>query len=272
MLPWPLPKIPAYRAGSVGKWRCRPTPKMDHLTTGYFLAHKVQAPGWMFTRSGTIWMSLTKMEIESQMHHIAAAHGHTVIAGLGMGFVLFNILAKPEVTKVTLLEIDPEVVALMDRVTDWRKWPGVEKLTIVMGDATEWETGQAVDFLYADIWEHLGWSQAVPTTRAIQYNTGAKLVGWWGQEFDFIDWGRVHHIRPSDLTRTHYRMFARDVMMPMIEQDSPRYPKWAAAAVVIQMAGREQGPNKAMLQLLAAQLIEVAAGPDALDRALGAPV
>jgi hypothetical protein len=138
---WPPPELPDYKPGNLGRWACLPTPSLTRPTTGYFLPHQRQAPGWMFTRSQKIWMSLTQMEIESQAPMIAAAYGHTVIAGLGMGFALYNIAKKPEVTRVTLLEIDTEVIGLLDKVSDWRNWPGTDKVELLIGDARVYRPG-----------------------------------------------------------------------------------------------------------------------------------
>src|SRR5262249_37764379 len=129
------PLLPSYRAGKYGDWTCEPTGEQG-FSAGYFLPTTKQYPGWMFKKNGKIWMSLTRMETESHLPHIAAATGHTVVAGLGMGFYLYNILRKPDVTKVTVLEKDSRVVRLLDKVSNWRKWNGIEKLNLVMTDAT----------------------------------------------------------------------------------------------------------------------------------------
>ena len=257
LLPWPLPKLPTYKSGHVKNWACRPTFEMNGATSGYFLPHMHQPKGWMFRRDGKIWMSLTKMEVESQMHHIAAATGHTVIAGLGMGFVLYNIIAKPEVTKVTLLEIDPNVVALMDKVTQWRKWPGFDKVTIALGDAIKWQATEPVDFLYADIWDRLGAHEALEVTQKIQAGAKAKLVGYWGQEFDFADWMRESGDAAFLANRRRYRAFAQTCGLPLLEQDSLIYPALAMAAVILQIAAKEPpGPAKIELQRMSATVLQ----------------
>jgi hypothetical protein len=201
------------------------------MTTGYFRLHETQEAGWMIKKRGTIWMSLAAMERESHMPHIAAAKGHVVVAGLGMGFVTYNLSRKPEVTKVTVVERAAAVVALMDRISNWRSWPKIE---LVVGDALTWQPSEPVDFLYADIWPQLGEEKALGLTRTIQANVGAARVGSWGQEIDFLDWCRTTGVPAPDVSDQHYRSFVADSGLPLIGAEWPGYARLAAAAAVMQ--------------------------------------
>ncbi|MDE1941372.1 MAG: hypothetical protein KGI66_04595 [Patescibacteria group bacterium] len=190
-------------------------------------------------------MSLTAMEIESHMPHLAAARGHTVVAGLGMGFALFNVLQNPKVTKVTLIEKDPDIISLMNVASDWQEWPNLDKLSIVGGDALEWRAEEHVDFLYADIWPLLGQANALSDTQRMQANIQADLIGYWGQELDFVEFDRARCF--ANLPT--YRLFARKSGLPLIEQDSPRYPKLCWAAASLQVAAAQQKNSEVRRQL-----------------------
>lgn len=63
-------------------------------------------------RRGII-MSDTPDEQRDHWEAARRAHGHVLINGLGIGMVLAAVLRKPEVTKVTVVEIDPDVVELV---------------------------------------------------------------------------------------------------------------------------------------------------------------
>jgi hypothetical protein len=259
---WPQPRIPAYQKSFYKRWACLPTPKLSRLTYGYFFPHPSQPKGWMFKRDDVVWMSLTAMETESQTPMIHAAHGHTVIAGLGMGFVLYNIAAKPEVTKVTVLELDPDVVALMDRVTSWRHWPGSEKITLVMGDAADYVATEPVDFLYADTWAHLGAEEAIPVTQRIQAGVKAKAVAWWGQELDFVAYCGERHLPHELVNARAYQEFVAHTGLPLIEQNNIFYPRLALLAATMQTAGScEDAFGKNVLQNHAANLLLELAQP-----------
>lgn len=244
-LPWPEPEIPKYRVGSYGRWSIDRYPAAKGIA-GYFLPAPYQPSGWVIKHDNrNTWMSITRMEIESHMPHLAAAEGHVVIMGLGMGFALYNIAKNPKVTKVTVVEHDLNIVGMMDKATKWRSWPGHEKVELVVANALTYQTDEEVDFLYADIWRHLGAHEALEQTQQIQHNIGAKTVGFWGQEWDYVSWSADKGITGPSLPK--YRKFARDVALPLIEQKSSRYPHLAYAAVTLQIAAKEPEPAKSKL-------------------------
>jgi hypothetical protein len=239
---WPEPSIPIYKEGKFGSWKSIRTPILRNVP-GYFTPIPQQPRGWMFKKDGVIWMSLTRMEVESQMMHIAAAKGHVVVGGLGMGFALFNIIRKPEVTKVTLLEVDPEIIQLMDRVTYWNRWPGYEKVEIVMGDARDFKPHDPVDYMFLDIWPKLAANDALKDTQTIQKNVRAASLGWWGQEFDLISYCQSRNINSFRVNRGAYQDFARDTNLPVTDQHSLIYPRLALLAVTLQTAANEKNPK-----------------------------
>jgi len=241
-LPWPDPLVPIYKSVSIGKWKCAPTPSSS-IIMGYWRPHNYASPGWMFLQkvqnNWIIWMSLTPMELESHQPHIAAAKGTVVVAGLGMGFYLYNIIRKPEVTRVIVLEKDRNVVNLWKRTIDQNQWIGFRKVELVIGDAHSYQPDFPVDFLYADIWAHLGDMHALEVTQQLQANIKAKEVGFWGQEFDFITWTMQHHktgSAESNATQANYLRFCNEVRLPLVEQHHKRYPKLAFVAVTLQTA------------------------------------
>lgn len=98
---------------------------------------------------GSTMMSDTDMELLSCSPIMCHATGDVLIGGLGLGLILHPILAKPEVKSVTVLELDPEVIAL---VTPWL--PKDERLRIVQADVFTWKPprGTRYDAIWLDIW------------------------------------------------------------------------------------------------------------------------
>jgi spermidine synthase len=132
-------------------------------------------------------MSITPHEIESQELGCDRAFGHTVIMGLGMGWIAANVAMREEVTRVTVIELDPDVIALIDGMDCFATLPGDAraKVHIVHGDALQWRpatAGDAVDFLFADIWLTLDEQTTVDEVRRMQANIGACSIYFWGQE------------------------------------------------------------------------------------------
>lgn len=137
-------------------------------------------------RDGKTWMSLTPVEVESQQLGVEAAHGHVVIMGLGMGWAAAATALKPEVSAVTVVERDPDVIAMHAELDLFGRLPDEagEKVRIVAGDALEWRAEGPVDLLIADIWLPLVSEGRVEEVRRMWTNTGAEAVHFWGQEME----------------------------------------------------------------------------------------
>jgi hypothetical protein len=152
-LPWPEIRVPSYRLGRVGSWELKR--QFQPVLRGYFRGLQVATENYLLTRGDRVWMSLSPVEIESLAPHISHMRGHVVIAGLGMGLALYNALLLPAVRRVTVLEHDPEVIALFDAITG-PGWPASDRFAIEAADARAWRSPEPVDYLYADIWDKIG--------------------------------------------------------------------------------------------------------------------
>lgn len=220
ILPWPELKIPEYHPFTLGEWSLRKCENLPQL--GYFQERQGAGTVYALLKNGQSWMSTAWDEIESQAPQVAAAGGHTVIMGAGMGVVLYNILAKSEVERVTLVERDPLVIELLRQITNLDDWAGVEKLDIQVVDAFDYQPSRPVDFLYADIWADPGDPQALAHTQHFQKRVRAEKVSWWTQEIDFLFWLEKNGYG-SLPTLEQYRTWAREIELPLIEQDSQAY-------------------------------------------------
>jgi ribosomal protein S18 acetylase RimI-like enzyme len=214
---WPVLRVPIYRPASLGNWSLKKVEQVVQF--GYFQGWQGQGDIDALFYAEQTWMSNARDEVDSQTPHVAAAFGHTVLMGAGMGIALFNLLSKPDVTRVTLIERDPVVIELLGRSTDFESWAGIEKLHIEIADALAYVPGLSVDHLYADIWVTPGELQSIPDMQRIQMNVRASQVGWWGQELLFLDW-----LNGETPTLENYRAWANELDLPLIEQDNPAYP------------------------------------------------
>jgi hypothetical protein len=101
------------------------------------------------------WMAITPMEIMTQRPGTRLAKGHTVVAGLGLGWGLMEALKKRTVKKVTLVERSQELV-------DWLLplVPGIQeyehKLEVVVGDARDVLWHLEADVALIDIFKSYG--------------------------------------------------------------------------------------------------------------------
>jgi hypothetical protein len=191
--PLDLPSVqsPEYCCGAYGGWDLCAKPE-ETVERGYFTDFAAEPPGHYIIKEGHVWMSTSRLERESHAIHLKQAHGKVVVCGVGMGMYLFNIAAKPEVTEVVAVDLDPAAIDLVKSATAFGSWVGGEKIRFVHRNALELTPADIgpgpVDHLYVDIWPELCDPMALWHTQAIQSVVKARTVGWWGQELDFMQW------------------------------------------------------------------------------------
>ncbi|QWS69895.1 polyamine aminopropyltransferase [Vibrio phage vB_VpS_PG28] len=252
-LPIPQVSIPDFKTGTYGEWNVSvvDVPKGVH---GYFTDGAGQAPSTYVLskkREGsqrpTVWMSFTAMELESHAFHIERANGHVVIVGLGMGMILMNVLRKPEVTKVTVVELDPEIITLFKTVSGYENWEGLDKLEILNTDALQPDETvvaqvRGCDYLYADIWELVASEGALEDMKTICKWAEPKAASYWCCEIDIMLYCAKQGISYSMLESGEYdrvllEMFSVGTGIPVDLNtlfgkgtEYPSYGKYIAAA------------------------------------------
>lgn len=232
--------LPDYHAGENGSWR------LTQMATG--VDHGYYSSQWLISGMPLLmrrnqenskiwetWMSLTPHEIESQEPGCLCAHGHTVIMGLGMGWVALNAALNPAVRKVTVVELDQEVIELINVSGVMKQLPAeiAAKIVIVRANAMEWRPDEPVDLLYADIWRPIADVNALPDTRRMQENVQAKEVYFWGQELRLFTAHQLLFGKDAPLTLDGLRECAeRELKLPLILPWGDEYPARIAAAVM----------------------------------------
>ena len=94
-------------------------------------------------------MSDTGMERLSNEKFIHSANGHVLIAGLGIGLIVYTIMHKECVKSITVIEKYQDVIDLVAP-----KFPTVK---IICADIFDWKPakGEKFDTIYFDIWPHI---------------------------------------------------------------------------------------------------------------------
>ena len=217
-LPWPVLQIPEYREMTLGGWRLK---KFELIPQrGYFQNWAGEGEMYALLEGERTWMSTAWYEVDSQAPHVAAGRGHVVLMGAGMGVALFNLLARPDVRRVTLVEREQLVLDILEQAAGMSAWPGSEKLHMALMNALDFSPDEPVDHLYVDIWPTIGEGQNVVEMQAIQGRVKAASVGWWGQEIHFLEWLKRRGETPS---LESYRAWAAELGLPLIEQENPAY-------------------------------------------------
>ena len=183
--------VPDYRPAEGPTWKLGWIPMGTGL--GYWSSSRlyIYQNAAVLHRTGDnpgTWMSMTPIEIESSEVGVRAAHGHTVIMGFGMGWTAAAMAVRPEVEKVTVVELDPDVPALFDlTLPQEARPPEWDKVDVVIHDACTWTPTAPVDFMFADIWPVMGGAANLAQLRQMQSNVQATSLYYWGQELDIGD-------------------------------------------------------------------------------------
>lgn len=232
--------LPDYPEGDLGPWRIsRTATGIDH---GYYTRQWVISGMPVLLRRSPVnaelwetWMSLSPHEIESQEPGCLCAHGHTVIMGLGMGWVAMNAALNPAVMRVTVVELDQEVIELIGAAGVMGQLPPeiAAKIVIVKANAMEWRPDEPVDILYADIWRPIADTNALPDTQRMQQNVQATEVYFWGQELRlFMAHQRLFGPDAPLTVESLRRCASQELNLPLILPWGDDYPERIAAAVM----------------------------------------
>ncbi|MEJ2457716.1 MAG: hypothetical protein P8Y58_06020 [Novosphingobium sp.] len=211
----------------MGDWEMRCGANV--LCCGYWSDTQLVLGMAALIRGYDTWMSMTPMEIESQEIGCRLARGHTVIMGIGMGWAAVNAALRPEVTRVTVVERDPDVLACHEALDVVGQLPAdaASKVRIVQADALEWTPDEPVTTLLADIWLPLNGDERVEEVRRMRGNTGAEHVYFWGQEMVIARRARAQG-RPLDATTV--ASIVEELDLPLLGPGLPQYPELIAKA------------------------------------------
>jgi len=219
--------LPHYRPLTSGDWELRVG--ATGISQGYWSGASLMAPLPMLARRGAVWMSLTPMEIESAQIGIGLSRGHVVIMGLGMGWAAAATALRSEVTAVTVVERDPDVLALHCELDLFAQLPEAARLKIrlIESDAFAYRPDAPVDLLMPDIWLPLINDRRVDEVREMQVNVDAASVYFWGQELEIARHARAagRAIDAGGVAAT-----IASFGLPLIGPEWPDYPELIAAA------------------------------------------
>lgn len=152
--------------GVSGKWSIRgitvteAMAEFDRLRSMFSGTGRFVPPGTYtgLFRGETIVMSDTPNELLDASSFVHWAEGQVLIAGLGLGCVPYALSKKPNVTSIDIVEISPDVIAL---VAPWLK-SKTPKVNIIEGDINTWTPPQSPDesppywhHAWFDIWDNI---------------------------------------------------------------------------------------------------------------------
>ncbi len=214
--------LPHYRPGASGAWTITGT--ILPAVRGYWGDNYGLLATSVLLRDDDPWMSIVPMEIESQEIGIAAARGHTAVLGLGMGWCAANVALNPAVTRVTVVERDPAVIALIADLGIFGQLPDAAraKITVVEADAFDWRPDTPVDSLQADIWAGMVEPQKWDDVRRLHDAIAPASLYFWGQEMELWRLACRHAGRtPETLSRAALDELVAGTGLPLVMSGAP---------------------------------------------------
>ncbi len=102
----------------------------------------------------TLMMSDTSMEKRTNTAFTYRAHGQVLVAGLGLGLILFAIADKPSVEHITVIEKYQDVVDIVGPAVKAKLG---DKVTNICADIFDWRPAKGAKFntIYFDIWPNI---------------------------------------------------------------------------------------------------------------------
>lgn len=105
--------------------------------------------------NGREWMTVTPNEIKTMQPHVKNAHGKVLTYGLGIGYYAFMASANENVSSVTVVEREEEIIEMFKKHLR-PQFPFKDKINIIRSDAFDYAEKEApkenYDFIFTDIW------------------------------------------------------------------------------------------------------------------------
>lgn len=139
----------------------------------------------------TLFMSLSRMEIESHFMPIKLAKGVVGVGGLGLGYYVKSILDKDSVKSVTVYETNKDVIDYY-----YSNFGKHEKLTIVNRSVFDVKK-MVFDFFYMDIYETACDEKALIDMKTMKENNYIETYHFWTIEA-FVQ-AMINYIEPKKL-------------------------------------------------------------------------
>lgn len=129
----------------------------------------------------TTWMSLAPNEVFTQRPGLTIASGRVCIGGLGLGWLAHEVLRKQNVSKVTVVELDPEIANFFSQ-----KIPNYGKeLNVVVDDIYKHLHSNIINYdtILLDIWKYLDDSPEDHRLKKLRRDNKRKKIWAWGDNW-----------------------------------------------------------------------------------------
>jgi spermidine synthase len=130
-------------------------------------------------------MSDTWMELISNERVIREAHGEVLLGGLGIGIIPYHLQFKKSVDKVTVVEVDAEIIEINKRAGLLNG-----KVEVIHADIFDWEPpkDKKWNIIFFDIWNNIcsdNWEDMKTLTKKFKYKVDRNdnwMLDCWRKE------------------------------------------------------------------------------------------
>jgi len=134
-------------------------------------------------RYGEVIMSDTPMERRTNRMFVEVAHGQVLVAGLGIGMVLWPLFQSEKVEGVTVIELEPDVISMVEPVFRPIADETGKGFKVIEASIFDWPLpkGMMWDTIYFDIWDTISgdnWSEMKKLNR--RFSRRLNVGGWKG--------------------------------------------------------------------------------------------
>jgi len=143
--------------GSSGEWKVETftveEKELSQVLSAWKTGRAVPAGTYKrLVRKGEVVMSNTPDEIYDSMYFVGRAKGSVLLNGLGLGVVLKQLLEKPEVDEITVIEKSEDVIKLVAPT-----YANETRVNIIHADAFEYAPpkGKRYNAVWHDIWDNI---------------------------------------------------------------------------------------------------------------------
>ncbi len=136
----------------------------------------------------TVWMAPAVSEFTSMEEGIRKGHGKCLTFGLGIGLIVYMWLRKEEVTDVTIVEYNEDVIQLFQEHI-LPQFPEGKSVNVIHGDAFDYYNEDFLgqfDYVYVDFWEST--EDGLPYyTKLMETGVDLPHVDFWIEESILMD-------------------------------------------------------------------------------------
>ena len=126
---------------------------LETTSLGYF---KDDYQYLTLSKDNVIWMSINPNEINTMNDDIKLMNGNILVLGLGLGYISYMLSLKDDVSSITIIEKDEEIITLFKKyILD--KFDFKNKIKIIHQDALDFLKTTSLDsyqFIYVDLYHN----------------------------------------------------------------------------------------------------------------------